>query len=56
MKTEKNKKDTIIDILTDLATDVLIINENIDDTDRLDKEELRLKKYYAAKILKIVKK
>lgn len=50
-----NKKNIIIDILADFATDVLITNENTDDADILDKEEARLRKHYATKILKIVK-
>ena len=50
MKLIDNK--VIIDILTDFATEILIINENISDIDKLDKEELKIKKLYAKKIVK----
>lgn len=48
----KNNKDDIIEILTNFATDLLILNE-IKDTDKYDKEELKLKKQYAVMISKI---
>lgn len=45
----------IIDMLADFATELLIINSNIDDTDDIDKQELKLKKRYASIISKLKK-
>lgn len=50
----KDKKKIIIQLLSEFTTDVLIMNEDSTDPERLAAQELKLEKAYAAKILKAI--
>lgn len=48
----KESKSELVCILTDFATELLIIHANNEDVDTKEKLELKLKKAYASKIKK----
>lgn len=52
MTTSRDKQNKILDLLTELITEALIIN-NTENPDKIEKLELKLKRKYAHRINKI---